>query len=157
IEDVDAANVIEFGSGMGYNVRTLAKEMPHRRFTGIDLSPHHTATARREARGMANVEFLEANYQQLEIPSRSCDALLAIETLCQGGDQRVALAQACRRLRPGGRMLVIDCFRKQSLDLVAPELREAALLVEKTAAVDAFAELEAWKQMATEVGFRVAR
>ncbi|WP_442485195.1 class I SAM-dependent methyltransferase [Aeoliella sp. SH292] len=157
IEDVDAENVVEFGSGMGYNVRTLAKEMPQRRFTGVDLSPHHTATARREARGMANIEFVEANYQQLDIPSGSCDALLAIETLCQCGDQRAAVAEAYRLLRPGGQMLVIDCFRKQSLDLVTPELCEAALLVEKTAAVDAFAELEVWKQMATEVGFRVAR
>lgn len=155
LESIDAQQAIEFGSGMGYNVRTLAREMPARQFVGVDLSPHHTKAARKDAAGLKNIEFIEGNYQQLDLPDESFDAVLAIETLCQTEVQSLAIAEAYRILKPGGRMMVIDCYRNQPLDAVDEQLREAALLVEKTAAVDKFAELEPWKQMVREVGFEV--
>ncbi|WP_425398196.1 class I SAM-dependent methyltransferase [Aeoliella sp.] len=156
VESLGAQRAIEFGSGMGYNVRTLARQMPNRQFVGVDLSPHHTKAARKDAAGLKNVEFIEGNYQQLDLADESFDAVLAIETLCQTEDQRLAIAEAYRLLKPGGRMMVIDCFRNRPLDEVDETFREAALLVEKTAAVDKFAVLEPWKQMVADVGFEVA-
>lgn len=153
IEAIDAQQVIEFGSGLGYNVRTLAGMMPQRQFVGVDLSPHHTRSASRDASGTENVQFVEGNYQRLDFPDASFDAVLAIETLCQTGDQRLAVAEAFRLLRPGGRMMVIDCFRNQPLETLDDDLREAAELVEKTAAVDGFALIDEWRQMAGDVGF----
>lgn len=155
LEAVDARQAIEFGCGLGYNVRTLAAAMPDRSFTGVDLSPHHIKSARKDARGRGNLEFVEGNYQQLSLGDGAFDAVLAIETLCQTGDQRLALAEAYRLLRPGGRMLVIDCFRNGPLDELPADVREAVLMVEKTAAVDAFAVLDEWKQMVRAVGFEV--
>ena len=52
--------------------------------------------------------------------------------------------------------MVIDCFRRAPLDELPDDLRQAALLVEKTAAVDAFAVLTEWQQMIEKVGFKIA-
>jgi ubiquinone/menaquinone biosynthesis C-methylase UbiE len=155
LDAIDAKRAIEFGCGMGYNVRTLARQMPERQFVGVDLSPHHITSAKRDARGLDNLAFHEANYQWLDFEDVSFDAVLAIETLCQTADQRLALAESFRLLRPGGRMLVIDCFRRSTLDELDDSLQQAALLVEKTAAVDAFAVLEDWQRMVKGVGFTV--
>ncbi len=152
---IGAQRAIEFGCGLGYNVRTLARQMPGCHFVGVDLSPNHIKSARRDASGLENLEFREANYQQLEVADASFDAVLAIETLCQTSDQRLALAEAFRILRPGGRMLVIDCFRKQPLVEFDEELQQAAGLVEKTAAVDAFALLADWQRMVEQVGLEI--
>lgn len=155
VEAVDAQQIIEFGSGLGYNVRTLAGMMPQRQFIGVDLSPHHTKSASRDAAGTENVQFIEGNYQHLNLPAATFDAVLAIETLCQTSDQRLAVAEAFRLLKPGGRMMVIDCFRNQPLDALTTDLGEAAVLVEKTAAVDGFAQIDEWREMADGVGFRL--
>ncbi|QDU55970.1 class I SAM-dependent methyltransferase [Aeoliella mucimassa] len=153
LDAIDAKRAIEFGCGMGFNVRSLAEQFADREFVGVDLSPHHLRSARRDAKGLANVEFVEANYQQLSFSDGSFDALLAIETLCQTDDQQLALAEAYRVLRPGGRMMVIDCFRNQPLESFDAPLQQAARLVEKTAAVDAFAVMDSWQAMATSLGF----
>ena len=155
LEAVDARQAIEFGCGLGYNVRTLAGAKPGCSFTGVDLSPHHLASARRDARGLTNLEFVEGNYQQLSLEDGVFDAVLAVETLCQTDDQRLAVAEAFRLLRPGGQMLVIDCFRNVPLHELEEDLREAVLLVEKTAAVNAFAEVQEWQQMVIGLGFEV--
>lgn len=156
LDAIGAERAIEFGCGMGYNVRTLARQMPARQFVGVDLSPHHIRSAQHDAAGLANLDFRIANYQQLNFDDESFDAVLAVETLCQTEDQSLAIAEAFRILRPGGRMVVIDCFRNTPLDeLDNDELRHAALLVEKTAAVDAFANVTDWQSMVTGVGFQI--
>lgn len=155
LEAVGAKRAIEFGCGAGYNVRTLARQMPERRFLGVDLSEAHITAARRDAAGLNNVNFEVANYESLDRPDASFDAVLAVETLCQTSDQRRALAEAFRLLRPGGRMVVIDCFRSAPLESFPAELQRAALLVEKTAAVDAFAEFHGWTRMVKSLGFNI--
>ena len=52
-------------------------------------------------------------------------------------------------------MMVVDCFRAGPLHEVSEELARAALLVEKTAAVDRFAEIGPWTDLARSVGFEL--
>lgn len=153
--DLNATRAIEFGCGAGYNVRTLAKQFPAMQLTGVDLSERHIKAAQRDARGVKNLTLEVGNYEQLSFAAESFDAVLAIETLCQTSEQSRALAEAFRLLRPGGRMVVIDCFRNAPLDEFDDDLHRAALLVEKTAAVDAFAVVDPWQDMAQSVGFNL--
>jgi len=155
LESITATRAIEFGCGAGYNVRTLAKQYSAIQFTGVDLSKRHVKAARRDARGIGNVQFEVANYETLDAGDGAYDAVLAIETLCQTTDQSRAISEAFRVLRPGGRLVVIDCFRNGPLDAFDTDLARAALLVEKTAAVDAFAEIDSWRAMVQDVGFNV--
>src|SRR5690606_34049721 len=95
------------------------------------------------------------DYLRLDLPDGSYDAILAIETLCQCESQERALREAYRLLRGDGRMMVIDCFRACSLDQIPRNLAKASVLVERSAAVDQFAEIAPWEAMARQIGFDV--
>lgn len=146
---------LEFGCGTGYNIRLLSQWYPELLWHGVDLSNDHISVANRLSEGSTNAHFLVGNYLQLDLPPDSFDAILAVETLCQSESQAAALRGAWRLLRPGGRMMVIDCFRAGPLHEVSEELARAALLVEKTAAVDNFAEIGHWTDLARSLGFEV--
>lgn len=147
-----AKRAIEFGAGMGYNVRRLAERRPDTQFVGVDLTESHVARARTACRGLPNVELLACDYQSLPHGDATFDGVLAVETLCQTNSQEAAIAEAARVLRPGGRLVVVDCFRRAPLERLAPPLAEAARLVEKTTAVNAFRQVDDWVRMAEAAG-----
>jgi arsenite methyltransferase len=154
VASIKGSRAIEFGCGNGYNIRLLAESYPSVDWTGVDLSPQHVQTARSMADRLPNARFKVQNYLTLDEPRDSFDAVLAIETLCQTECQSAALREAFRVLRPGGRMMVFDCFRSRPLEAVSPQLAQAAVLVEKTAAVENFAVVDRWLHAANEIGFR---
>ena len=155
LQQTGAERVLEVGCGVGYNSRHLAERAPSCRFTGLDLSARHVRSAGKAARGLTNVGFEAGDYQQLRFEESSFDAVFAVECLCQATDMRRALQEIYRVTRPGGRLLVIDCFRSAPLDTYDADLRLAAQLVEKTMAVHQFAVLGEWLDSANDVGFRV--
>jgi ubiquinone/menaquinone biosynthesis C-methylase UbiE len=104
---------------------------------------------------LTNVGFEAGDYQQLRFEASSFDVVFAVECLCQATDMRRALQEIYRVTRPGGRLLVIDCFRSAPLDSYESDLRLAAQLVEKTMAVHQFAVLGEWLDEASGIGFRV--
>ncbi|MEM8865727.1 MAG: class I SAM-dependent methyltransferase [Planctomycetota bacterium] len=152
LDAIGAERAIEFGCGMGFNTRWLAEHCADRTFVGLDLTESHIRHATKLAGSLANVEFVQGNYEALSYPENSFDAVLAVETLCQTPNLRQALAEAHRVLRPGGRLVVIDCFRSLSLEQFDPPLRKAARLVEKTTAVAGFAVVADWIALAESVG-----
>ncbi len=155
LEAIHGRRAIEFGCGMGYNVRWLAQDQPGRSFVGVDLTEAHIRYASRLAHGLPNAEFAIGNYEALSYDDRAFDAVLAVETLCQTDSQDQALREAHRVLRPGGRLVVVDCFRRAPLESYPAELQQAARLVEKTTAVNAFAVVDQWIAMAEQVGLRL--
>ena len=114
--------IADIGCGTGYNTRHLAARMPNSRFIGLDLSRSHVDAAHRAAKGLANATFETGDFQQLPYSDRAFDAVLAVESLCQSSDMRLAIGEAFRVLRPGGCFLVIQglCLRGELvLSLVA--------------------------------------
>jgi len=150
----DGRHAIEFGSGAGYNLRWLAKRRPECTFLGVDLCEDHVRDAIRDSEGLENLQFAVANYEHLMYGDASVCGVLAVETLCQTADVHQALHEARRLLRPGGRLVVIDCFRLQPLEIFAPELQQAAQLVEKTTAVNAFSLLDEFRGAISADGFQ---
>ncbi|MEM6654961.1 MAG: class I SAM-dependent methyltransferase [Planctomycetota bacterium] len=154
IERVDARHAIELGCGNGFNVRWLAERCPDRTFLGVDLTESHIRNSVKASRQLPNAQFAVANYEGLEYPDASFDAAYSIESLCQTASQERALREACRVLRPGSTLMVVDCFRTAPLSTFDADLAEATQLVEKSTAVNAFAELGPWRELAGSVGFR---
>jgi len=111
-----AQRILEAGCGNGFNTLHLARRHPQCRFVGVDLTCQHVAAARKAADGLANVEYLQGNYEALGFPDEAFDVAFGVETFCQTADMRLALAEMHRLLRPGGRLVVVDCFRDCILD-----------------------------------------
>ena len=152
VRNRQAENVLEVGCGVGYNLRHLAALFPEVPFTGVDLSAEHVTKASQEAGGLQNANFEQGDFHHLRFAENSFDAVYAVECLCQGENWREVIADCSRVLRPGGQMIVVDCFRHAPLANFAEDLQQAARLVEKTMAVEEFAVLDMWLEHAQAQG-----
>jgi arsenite methyltransferase len=155
LKKLDAKQVLEVGCGVGYNTRHLAERVPGCIFIGVDLSESHVKSAAKDAKGLQNLSFEPGDFQRMRFEERDFDAVFAVESLCQAEDVCKALREIARVLRPGGRLLVIECVRAAPLDDCDEELRLAAQLVEKTMAVHEFVVLGDWLATAHDAGFEV--
>jgi len=98
--------VLEIAVGTGRN-------LPHYRdgvrLTGVELSPAMLAIARARARDLGrDVDFRVGDAQALEFPSERFDSVVATLALCTIPDERAAVAEVRRVLRPGGRFLLLE-------------------------------------------------
>ena len=85
---------------------------PHvRRVIGIDQSAAMLKAARRRTAGLRNVELRRGNLEALPLDSGSCHAALLLLALTYVEDPALALGEAGRVLRPGGRLALVDLLR----------------------------------------------
>ena len=97
---------LDVGTGAGALALALA---PHvRDVVGIDRVPELLALARERAKGIANVEFVEGDAEQLPFDDYSFDLAGTLRTLHHVPHPERVLAEMTRVTRPGGRLLVID-------------------------------------------------
>jgi ubiquinone/menaquinone biosynthesis C-methylase UbiE len=98
------SRVLDLGCGAGMVAEYIA-DSTGAQVTGIDYSP--TAIAEAQARTAAKrhrLSFRLGNLDELPLPVRSFDALIAIDSLYMPNDLDRTLAQMQSILRPGGRM-----------------------------------------------------
>jgi len=102
-------DTLEVGIGRG---RTLASYPPGIHLCGIELSPVALEWARRRARELR----LEADLRlgdacNLPYPAEHFDTVIFSYSLCTIPDDRGAIAEATRVLRPGGRVALVEHVR----------------------------------------------
>ncbi|GHC77662.1 ubiquinone/menaquinone biosynthesis methyltransferase [Nocardiopsis terrae] len=98
--------VLEVAVGTGQN---LGYYPPGVEITGVDLSPGMLARARARAAGLGSrAELAEGDAHDLAFGDGSFDTVVCTMALCEIPDQRRALAEMRRVLRPGGLLLLID-------------------------------------------------
>ena len=101
--------VLEIAVGSGRN-------LPHHRedveLTGIELSPEMLAIAQRRAEDLGRQADLRlGDAQNLDFPDASFDSVVLTLGLCTIPDDRVAVEEVYRVLRPGGRFLLLEHVR----------------------------------------------
>ncbi|MET4702169.1 SAM-dependent methyltransferase [Constrictibacter sp. MBR-5] len=104
-------SLLDIGTGTG---RVLELMAPHvDRATGIDLSREMLTLARdRVGRGpLTNCSVRQADMYRLPVPGGSFDVVTIHQVLHFAQDPALAIAEAGRVLRPGGRLLVVDFAR----------------------------------------------
>jgi ubiquinone/menaquinone biosynthesis C-methylase UbiE len=98
--------VLEVAVGTGLNLSFYPAGV---RLTGVDLSPAMLAQARKRADELGReVGLREADAQALPFLDASFDTVVCTLSLCTVPDERVAIGEMWRVLRPGGRLLLLD-------------------------------------------------
>jgi cyclopropane fatty-acyl-phospholipid synthase-like methyltransferase len=106
--------ILDAGCGVGGTSIYLSKKYPNVKFIGINLFPTQTSKAKdfAEKLDLKNVHFTTANYMKTEFKDNSFDGIFALESSCYAPDHNDFVNEMYRILKPGARLVVVDCFRK---------------------------------------------
>ena len=102
----DTWTVADLGCGTGAMAAILA---PHvKDVIGIDASDEMLDTARERHAAFTNIAWKRGTLESLPVTSESVDAATIMLVLHHLPSPAVALAEAARMLKPGGRVLIVD-------------------------------------------------
>jgi SAM-dependent methyltransferase len=107
-------HLLEIGCGMGYDSLEFLKRGV--RVTATDLTPNAVRLARRhfELEGVQPESVHTENALRLSFPDETFDAVWSNGVLHATGDTRLAIAEARRVLKTGGRAIISHFYRKPS-------------------------------------------
>ncbi len=101
-----SGDVLEVAIGTGRNLPFYPQSI---RLTGIEFSPAMLELARRRAQELGReIDLRLGDAQALDLPDASFDTVVCTLSLCAIPDERRAIAEMRRVLRPGGRLLLLD-------------------------------------------------
>jgi tocopherol O-methyltransferase len=162
--------VCDVGCGYGATARWIADRFDAA-VTGLTVSAEQYHRARDQS-GPDGPTFLLQDWLENDLPSASFDAVIFIESLSHMPDQRRAIREAARVLRPGGRLVIAAWMtdewprRWMARHIIEPICREGQLpgmpsatdvqrtLVEAGLQLDRFEELSAQVQKTWDVVIR---
>lgn len=145
---------LDAGCGVGGSAIWMAKNIGCK-VTGITLSERQvtlaTASAKKENADNL-VTFLQKDYTATGFADSSFDVIWAIESVCYVKDKSEFLKEAYRILKPGGRLVVVDIFKKANVEGKDAEwMRRLA----HGWAIEEHTSKEKFEQQLTETGFTV--
>ena len=113
------ALVLDMGCGLGTTSRYMARHLPLAHFRGITITPWQVefGTQISEEQGIDHrVQLIEADFAHTPLPDSCADAAFAMESACyaNGPGKEDFVKELKRTLKPGGRFVVMDGFRKHS-------------------------------------------
>ena len=107
--------VLDAGCGKGRFAKVLLDENPGAEIWGLDLSPEMLRYL------PAGVRPKEGSLTSLPFPDAHFDCAYATESLEHAVDIEAAVAEICRVVRPGGRIVIVDKNAEQWGRLATPE------------------------------------
>ncbi len=103
------AHLVELGAGTGRNLGFLGDRLFDLSVSLVDLCPALVAVARERVAGLPNVRVFEADAVRWQ-PAQRADHVLLSYALTMMPDWEGVIDNACRMLRPGGTLAVVDFY-----------------------------------------------
>jgi arsenite methyltransferase len=153
IHTLGAVRVLELGCGRGFNLLSLARRNPDVTLDGIDLTPWHVRAARLAAWRRDNVEIQEGDFHRLPYADESFDVVYSVEAICHAADVYAVSEEVRRVLRPGGRFVTVEPWRRPGFESFGKALRDAWRLVESVFVLPNLQEFDRWLQGTIALGF----
>ncbi len=119
--------VLDLGSGGGIDVLLSAKRVGATgKAYGLDMTDEMLALANENKRkaGVANVEFLKGEIENIPLPDNSVDVIISNCVINLSADKDRVLRESFRVLKPGGRFAVSDVVTRGDM---LPEIRQSVL------------------------------
>lgn len=154
IGKLDTHRVLEIGSARGFNTSYLSRKNPNIQFVGIDLSAVFVSQAQKTTKKLTNVAFHVGDFQALEFESLFFNLVFEVESICHALNMTAVLSEVYRVLKPGGRFILFDGFRKHGFAESDSDLKRASRLVELSMAVVKGWSIDEVLKIASEVGFK---
>src|SRR5579863_4857331 len=120
--------VLDLGSGGGIDVLLSARRVGATgKAYGLDMTEEMLALANENKRkaGVANVEFLKGEIENIPLPDNSVDVIISNCVINLSADKDRVFREALRVLKPGGRFAVSDVITRGEM---LPEIRKNVLL-----------------------------
>lgn len=148
--------VLDAGCGVGGSAIYLAKKIGCK-VTGITLSEKqvNTATEFSKKRGVSNlVSFQAMNYTATSFADNSFDFVWAIESMQTATDKSDFLKEAKRILKPGGKIVIADCFKSYNYPFNESKLMR---LMFNGWAVSDVLSVQEFTEKAEQAGFKLEK
>jgi malonyl-CoA O-methyltransferase len=113
--DLGGRRVLDAGCGKGRFARVIKERHPHANVCGLDLAEAMLRAVPKD------VDPCAGSLLALPFRDSAFDAVYATESLEHAVDIDTAVAELCRVLRPGGRLVIIDKNAEQWGRLKTPE------------------------------------
>jgi tocopherol O-methyltransferase len=113
----EGENILDAGCGVGGSSLWLAKEKDCT-VKGVSLNKRQIDKANALAKEFGvheKVSFEQKDYTNTFYPANSFDVVWAIESVCYANDKSDFLKEANKVLKPGGRLIIADFFKKKDL------------------------------------------
>jgi ubiquinone/menaquinone biosynthesis C-methylase UbiE len=106
---------VDLGAGTGVNLDLYPEAVSE--LVMVEPDPHMIRQLRAKAASRGGVEILEASAQELPFADDSFDTAVFTLVLCTVPDPELALREAARVLKPGGKLLFIEHVRADEAGL----------------------------------------
>ncbi|MFT4523316.1 MAG: MPBQ/MSBQ methyltransferase [Bacteroidia bacterium] len=108
-----SSTVIDAGCGVGATARYIAANNPDSNIKAINIVSAHLREAKlRNWHAGLNqqISMIYADYHHLPLPNAMADGAFAMESMCHSLNKEEWIAEMARVLKPGGRLVITDCF-----------------------------------------------
>jgi ubiquinone/menaquinone biosynthesis C-methylase UbiE len=108
-----AAKLLDVGCGTGHFLREVKANYPRLEVTGLDLSAHYLAVARRELRSWSRARFVVGAAETMPFADGQFDAISCMYLFHElpSGVRRSVVGEIRRVLRPGGMVVFVDSLQ----------------------------------------------